>query len=299
MKRFLLILLLVIASCDKSFKAPEPDKLIEQPVMEEILYDISLLKAAKSKSYKILKDNNVQADIYIYEKYKIDSITLRQNIEYYATESFKTAKQIEEHIKLRFDSEKNKLEKIIQDNLKNKKGKDSAKLFGKRLQKELIDETNSYIISKDYTKWGLVHSVLKKENNITDGSGLNIIKLVANEINYQHRIDIPTHVLDGKYEFSVCAKKAGMSFIRLRIGLMGTPVVFNLENGSVSGSQKGVFVKIEPQDFGWYKCKIKCIVKETSIIRINIFESNLDLHYSGDNIKGVYLRELELKKNNL
>jgi len=138
MKRFLLILLLVIASCDKSFKAPEPDKLIEQPVMEEILYDISLLKAAKSKSYKILKDNNVQADIYIYEKYKIDSITLRQNIEYYATESFKTAKQIEEHIKLRFDSEKIKLEKIIKDSVKKNKKTDSIKLSKNVGKKKLL-----------------------------------------------------------------------------------------------------------------------------------------------------------------
>jgi len=127
MKRFLLILLLITVSCDKSFKAPEPDNLIDQPVMEEILYDISLLKAAKSKSYKILKDNKVQADVYIYEKYKIDSITLRQNIEYYATESFKTAKEIEERIKLRFEADRSKVEKIIQDSLKKQKKLDSVK----------------------------------------------------------------------------------------------------------------------------------------------------------------------------
>ncbi|NQY28140.1 MAG: DUF4296 domain-containing protein [Flavobacteriaceae bacterium] len=137
MRFFLLVLLLVTVSCDKSFKAPEPDNLIDQPVMEEILYDISLLKAAKSKSYKILKDNNVQADVYIYEKYKIDSITLRQNIEYYATFSFKKAKGIEERIKLRFDAEKAQIEKIIQDSLKIKKDIDSVKLSDKTLKKNL------------------------------------------------------------------------------------------------------------------------------------------------------------------
>ena len=132
MKKFLLVLLLVIVSCDKSFKAPEPDILIDQPVMEEILYDISLLKAAKSKSYKIIKENNVQADIYIYDKYKIDSITLRQNIEYYTTFSFKKAKGIEERIKLRFDAEKAELEQTIQDSLKQKKELDSVKLSDKK-----------------------------------------------------------------------------------------------------------------------------------------------------------------------
>jgi len=134
MKRFLLVLLLIIVSCDKSFKTPEPDNLIDQPVMEEILYDISLLKAAKSKSYKIIKDNNVQADVYIYEKYKIDSITLRQNIEYYATTSFKKSKEIEERIRLRFDADKAKVEKIIQDSLKIKKDKDSVKLSGEKIK---------------------------------------------------------------------------------------------------------------------------------------------------------------------
>ncbi len=142
MKKLLIVLLLVIVSCDKSFKAPEPDNLIEQPVMEEILYDISLLKAAKSKSYKILKDNNVQADVYIYEKYKIDSITLRQNIEYYATSSFKKAKEIEERIKLRFDTEKAEIEKIIQDSLKKNKEKDSIKLSNKRVKEEFIAAKN-------------------------------------------------------------------------------------------------------------------------------------------------------------
>ena len=137
MRFFLLVLLLVTVSCDKSFKAPEPDNLIDQPVMEEILYDISLLKAAKSKSYKILKDNNVQADLYIYEKYKIDSITLRQNIEYYATFSFKKTKGIEERIKLRFEAEKAQIEKIILDSLKIKKDIDSVKLSGKNLKKKL------------------------------------------------------------------------------------------------------------------------------------------------------------------
>lgn len=110
MHRFLLIIMLLLVSCDKSFKALEPEHLIEQEVMEDILYDINLLKAAKSKNYRILKDNNIQIDAYIYEKYDLDSITLRENIAYYATESFKKYKELENNIRLRFVTEKNKLE---------------------------------------------------------------------------------------------------------------------------------------------------------------------------------------------
>lgn len=129
MYRVILILLFVTVSCDKSFKTSEPDNLIEQDVMEEILYDIKLLQASKSKKYKILKDNNVQADAYIYNKYKIDSITLRQNIEYYATDSFKESKKIEERIRLRFVADKEAIEKVIEEELKDKKIKDSLKAF--------------------------------------------------------------------------------------------------------------------------------------------------------------------------
>lgn len=102
MYRVLLLFIMLLVSCDNDFKAPEPDHLIEQKTMEDILFDIKLLKAAKSKNYKILMDNNVQVDAYIYDKYKLDSITLRQNMSYYATASFKKYKEIENNIKLRF-----------------------------------------------------------------------------------------------------------------------------------------------------------------------------------------------------
>ena len=128
MNKILLILLLITVSCDKKFVAPEPDSLINQATMEEILYDIKLLKASKSKSYRVLKDNNVQADLYIYKKYKIDSITLRQNIEYYATKSFKKSKEIEENIKAQFIAKKAALEKKAADSIKVKKEKDSIRL---------------------------------------------------------------------------------------------------------------------------------------------------------------------------
>jgi hypothetical protein len=124
---FFLLLLIVLISCDKDFKAPKPAILIEKSMMEDILYDISLLKAAKSKKFKVLNDNNVQTDFYIYKKYKIDSIILRQNIEYYATNSFKTAKEIEDEVALRFKSKKLEIENNILAKENIKKDKDSIK----------------------------------------------------------------------------------------------------------------------------------------------------------------------------
>lgn len=143
MYRVLLILLLIAISCDKKFVAPKPDNLIDRSVMENILYDIKLLKAAKSKSYKVLKDNNVQADLYIYNKYKIDSITLRQNIEYYATKSFKKNKEIEESIKNKFKERKTAIEKNIADSLNIKKTKDSVRLSREKFKSEIHSSTKT------------------------------------------------------------------------------------------------------------------------------------------------------------
>lgn len=115
MYRVLLLFMILLVSCDKDFTAPEPDRLIEQKAMEDILFDIKLLKAAKSKNYRILKDNNVQVDAYIYDKYKLDSVTLRQNMSYYATASFKKYKEIENNIKERFVALKEDVEAQTQE----------------------------------------------------------------------------------------------------------------------------------------------------------------------------------------
>ena len=87
---------------------------------------------------KVLKDNNVQADLYIYEKYKIDSITLRQNIEYYATKSFRKSKEIEEKIGAKFIAKKAALEKKETDSIKAKKEKDSLRLPKEKRKGEIF-----------------------------------------------------------------------------------------------------------------------------------------------------------------
>jgi len=69
---------------------------------------------------------------------------------------------------------------------------------------------------------------------------VNIIKLIANEYDYQHRIDIPTRFLGGNMNLVFMQKKSGMNFIRLRVGLMGYRIVFNLFEGTVSGSETKV-----------------------------------------------------------
>lgn len=92
-----------VFSCSKN-PVPKPDNLLDEEVMVNIIYDISILQATDgSMSYK-LTDHNIKMDQYIFEKYKIDSITYRENQRYYAADARKY-KKIYKKVIERFEKE--------------------------------------------------------------------------------------------------------------------------------------------------------------------------------------------------
>ena len=99
---FLFVSLFVL-SCSMN-PVPKPDILLDEEVMVNIIYDISILQATDgSMSYK-LSDHNIKMDQYIFEKYKIDSITYRENQRYYAADARKY-KKIYKKVIERFEKE--------------------------------------------------------------------------------------------------------------------------------------------------------------------------------------------------
>lgn len=109
MKKIVSVLVIVLMACNEVHKSPKPDKLLSQESMIDIMYDIRVMNAAQSKNYKKVKDSSVFIDKFIYHKYKIDSIILRQNLDYYATNSFKTAKDIEFAVQQRLEEVKKEI----------------------------------------------------------------------------------------------------------------------------------------------------------------------------------------------
>ena len=87
---FLLVSLLVL-SCTNN-PVPKPDNLLDEEVMVDIIYDISILQATDGSMPYKLTDHNIKMDQYIFEKYKIDSITDRQKQRYYAANARKYKK---------------------------------------------------------------------------------------------------------------------------------------------------------------------------------------------------------------
>lgn len=104
---FLLISLLVL-SCSKN-PVTEPDNLLDEEVMVDIIFDISILQAIDGSMPYKLTEYNIEMDQYIFEKYKIDSVTYRQNQRYYAANARKY-KKIYKKVLERLEKEKAKMD---------------------------------------------------------------------------------------------------------------------------------------------------------------------------------------------
>ena len=112
MKKIILMLCFVmtVLSCQNT-TIEKPKKPIDEDLMIDILYDLSLMEAMKSQNISD-SDNTVNSSQYIYKKYKIDSIQFVQNNKYYATD-VDNYKKMFDKVKARLENEANKLDTIM------------------------------------------------------------------------------------------------------------------------------------------------------------------------------------------
>ena len=105
---FLLLVSVAFASCKKNTVA-KPAKLIEQGVMVDIIYDLTILEAVKYENAASLEANNIIPKEYIYKKYSIDSLQFAQNNQYYASD-IENYKKIYDQVKQKMEKKKASLE---------------------------------------------------------------------------------------------------------------------------------------------------------------------------------------------
>ena len=109
MKQILFLLVsLFVLSCTNN-PVPKPDNLLDEKVMVDIIYDISILQATDGSMPYKLTEHNIKMDQYILDKYKIDSTAYRQNQKYYAANARKY-KKIYKKVIERLEQEKIKVE---------------------------------------------------------------------------------------------------------------------------------------------------------------------------------------------
>ena len=85
-KRFLLYMIsgVLMVSCYTFNKPDKPKHLLSKKEMVNIIIDLKLMASSNGSNRKILEDNGVYSDDYIYKKYHIDSLTFASNNAYYS-----------------------------------------------------------------------------------------------------------------------------------------------------------------------------------------------------------------------
>ena len=104
MKNFLyaISLVLFLASCNHT-TIEKPNNLIDEDVMTNILYDLSIMDAIKSQNPYDAKNQSINPKEYIFKKYKIDSLQFTESNRYYVS-------QIEQYKKM-YDKVAERIEK--------------------------------------------------------------------------------------------------------------------------------------------------------------------------------------------
>jgi len=84
MKNFILLFLIILQSCTITGKIEKPHNLIDESLMINILYEISILDAMNTFNPRNPNFEEIYGRPYIYLKYGVDSLQLTKSDLYYA-----------------------------------------------------------------------------------------------------------------------------------------------------------------------------------------------------------------------
>ena len=83
--KYILLLLLVVSCNNNSIDKPKkPKNLISEGKMVAVLYDMALINAAKGTNKKILEENKLNPERYVFNKHNIDSLQFVESNAFYA-----------------------------------------------------------------------------------------------------------------------------------------------------------------------------------------------------------------------
>jgi hypothetical protein len=125
-KAFHILFIVVLFACCQNVERPEkPDNLIAEDELKDILYDVSLVNAARDFSRGQLSNAGIKPDTFIYEKYNIDSLQFASSVAYYSV-YFNRYLKIWEDVNTRLELKRDEVDSLIQrtDSIRAAEGKD-------------------------------------------------------------------------------------------------------------------------------------------------------------------------------
>ncbi len=82
----ILSMLTLLVGCQDIERIKKPDDLIGTETMEEILFDLAIVSAARGMNPQKMVQKKIKPETYVFEKYNIDSLQFATSTNYYATD---------------------------------------------------------------------------------------------------------------------------------------------------------------------------------------------------------------------
>lgn len=110
MKRYIYTLIIILLyACGQSV-VPKPERLLSEKEMENLMYDLAIIDAIRNVDHQLLDSLNVSPSEFIYQKHNIDSLSMVENMVYYASFPKKYDKIIK-NVEARLKKERDELSK--------------------------------------------------------------------------------------------------------------------------------------------------------------------------------------------
>lgn len=182
MKRSLILFVLLMA-CEANTANPPPAILIPEDTMEQILYDINLLKTIKNNRFGGEVPKEILNNNYILRKYNIADSTLKQNQIYYAQSPkrlfamynriYNRLEKVEDSINVLAKKEQEELEKRLQSEKDRAAQKSRDSIFALMLKDSIdllkLKDDLGLFTGKDsilLLKWKDSVRVIKKKDSL-------------------------------------------------------------------------------------------------------------------------------------
>ena len=83
-KKVILLACLIWLGCAPQNSVEPPEQLISPEKMEDVLYDLSLIKALKNTNFQTEESKSILTPDYLFKKHNIDSLQWEENLRYYS-----------------------------------------------------------------------------------------------------------------------------------------------------------------------------------------------------------------------
>lgn len=83
-KKVILLPFLIWLGCAPQNSVEPPEQLISPEKMEDVLYDLSLIKALKNTNFQKEESKSILTPAYLFKKHNIDSLQWEENLRYYS-----------------------------------------------------------------------------------------------------------------------------------------------------------------------------------------------------------------------